>query len=106
METLQIPNAVKEMLLYMEGKSIKDKFFRLIMSDLENRFRSCADRLYEFEKKYKLVFKQFEEAWITDSGPEKYSYETEKDYMEWESLDDEHDFLLSQMRALKEGLSS
>ena len=106
METLQIPNAVKEMLFHIEGKSIQDKLVRLIMSDLENRFRSCMERLYEFEKKYKLVFKQFEEAWETDTSPEKYSYEIEKDYMEWESLDDEHDLLLSQMRAVKKGLSS
>ena len=106
METLQIPNAVKEMLFHIEGKSIQDKLVRLIMSDLENRFRSCMERLYEFEKKYKLVFKQFKEAWETDTGPEKYSYEIEKDYMEWESLDDEHDLLLSQMRAVKKGLSS
>jgi len=48
METLQIPNSVKEMLLYIEGKSIKDKLVRLIMSDLENRFRSCTERLYEY----------------------------------------------------------
>lgn len=105
METLQIPNSVKEMLLYIEGKSIKDKLVRLIMSDLENRFRTCTERLYEFEKKYRLAFNQFKEAWETDISPEKYSYETEKDYIEWESLDDEHDFLLSQMRAVKEGLS-
>ena len=106
METLQIPNTLKEMLLYIEGKSLQDKLVRLIMSDLENRFRSCTERLYEFEKKYKLVFMQFKEAWKTDASPEKYSYEIEKDYMEWESLDDEHDFLLSQMRAVKKGLSS
>jgi len=106
METLQIPNAVKEMLLYTEGKSIKDKLYRLIMSDLENRFRSCTERLYAFERKYRLVFRQFKEEWETETTPEKYSYETEKDYMEWESLDDEHDFLLSQMRVLNEGLNS
>ena len=105
METLQIPNSMKEMLLYIEGKSIKDNLVRLIMSDLENRFRTCTERLYEFEKKYRLAFNQFKEAWETDISPEKDSYETEKDYIEWESLDDEHDFLLSQMRAVKEGLS-
>lgn len=105
METIQIPNSVNEMLLYTEGKSIQEKLTRLVMSDLENRLRSCTERLYEFEKKYSLAFKQFKEAWETDKIPEKYSYETERDYMEWESLDDEHDFLLSQMRELKERLN-
>ncbi len=74
METLQIPNSMKEMLLHIEGESIKDKLIRLIMSDLENRFRTCTERLYEFEKKYRLVFKQFKEAWETDIRPEKYYY--------------------------------
>lgn len=105
METLPIPNSLKEMLIYVEGKSIQEKFTRLLMSDLENRLRTCMERLYEFEKKYQLVFNQFKEAWETDESPKKYSYEIEKDYMEWESLDDEHDFLLSQMRAAKERLS-
>ena len=105
METLPIPNSLKEMLIYVEGKSIQEKFTRLLMSDLENRLRTCTERLYEFEKKYQLVFNQFKEAWETDGSPKKYSYEIEKDYMEWESLDDEHDFLLSQMRAAKKRLS-
>ena len=105
METLQIPNSVKELLLYTQGNSIQEKLSRLIMSDLENRLRVCTERLYEFEKRYGLSFKQFKDAWETDKILKKYSYETERDYMEWESLDDEHDFLLSKMRELKERLS-
>ena len=105
METLPISNSLKEMLIYVEGKSIQEKLTRLLMNDLGNRLRTCTERLYEFEKKYQLVFNQFKEAWETDGSPKKYSYEIEKDYMEWESLDDEHDFLLSLMRAAKERLS-
>ncbi len=105
MEILQIPDTVKEMLMYTEGKGIQEKLARLLMSDLQNRLRSCTERLYEFEKKHSLTFKQFKEAWETDKIPDRYSYETEKDYIEWESLNDEHDFLLSQMRELKERLA-
>jgi len=106
MEALQVPDSVKEMMSYIEGGTIQEKMARLVMSHLENRFRSCTERLYDFEKKYRLPFKQFKEGWDANTSGEKYSYETEKDYMEWESLDDEHDLLLSQMRQVKEELGS
>ena len=102
MEALQISESMKEMMSYVEGRTIQEKLGWLILSHLENRFRSCTERLYEFEKKYRLSFNQFKEHWNSDTR--KYSYEIEKDYMEWESLDDEHDLLLSQMRQVKEGL--
>ncbi|GAG86578.1 unnamed protein product [marine sediment metagenome] len=105
METLQIPNSMKEILQFAEGKTIQEKLARLLLSDLENRLRSCTERLYEFEKKYGLEFKEFKEAWEKDKVPEKFSYEIERDYMEWESLEDEHDLLLSKLREMKERLS-
>ncbi len=104
METLQISNSMKEILQFAEGKTIQEKLARLLLSDLENRLRSCTERLYEFEKKYSLAFKQFKEAWEKDKVPEKFSYEIERDYMEWESLEDEHDLLLSKLREMKERL--
>ena len=104
MENIQIPNSMKEILQFAEGKTIQEKLARLLLSDLENRLRSCTDRLYEFEKKYSLAFKEFKEAWEKDKVPEKFSYEIERDYMEWESLEDEHDLLLSKLREMKERL--
>ena len=104
MEALQVPDSMKEMMSYIEGGTIQEKLGWLIISHLENRFRSCTERLYEFEKKYRLSFEQFKGQWNSDTTERKYSYAIEKDYMEWESLDDEHDLLLSQMRQVKEGL--
>lgn len=105
MENIQIPNSMKEILQFAEGKTIQEKLARLLLSDLENRLRSCTERLYEFEKKYSLAFKEFKEAWEKDKVPEKFSYEIERDYMEWESLEDEHDLLLSKLREMKERLN-
>lgn len=104
METVEIPHSMKEVLKYAEGKTIQEKLRRLLLSDLQNRLRSCTERLFEFEKKYGVVFLEFKEAWENDKLPDKYSYETERDYMEWESMHDEHDLLLSQMREVKERL--
>lgn len=105
MENIQIPDSMKEILQFAEGKTIQEKLARLLLSDLENRLRSCTERLYEFEKKYSLAFKEFKEAWEKDKVPEKFSYEIERDYMEWESLEDEHDLLLSKLREMKERLN-
>ncbi len=104
MEALKIPNSLKEVLELAQGVSFEDKVFNLVLSDIERRLRLCSERILEFEKKYGMKFKEFEEAWQRGEILEKYSHEVERDYMEWESLDDEHSLLLSQLRKLKEEL--
>lgn len=101
METLQISEAVKEKLLSTEGANLEEKVTRLVMSDLQSRLRDCTESLYEFEKKYGLKFQQFKDLWERDGFPGKFSHETETDFMEWESLTDEQDLLLSEIRSLK-----
>lgn len=100
METLQISEAVKEKLLSAEGANLGEKVTRLVMSDLQSRLRACTERLYGFEKKYGLKFQEFKDMWEKDDLPRKHSHETETDFMEWESLSDEHDLLLSEIRKL------
>jgi hypothetical protein len=106
MGTLQISDSVKELLEYAEGDNLDEKLAKLVLSDLERRLRVCAERCYEFEKKYGLNFQGFKELWEADSasGTDKYSYDVERDYIEWESVDDEHRLLLTQLRAIKEKL--
>jgi hypothetical protein len=43
MENIQIPNSMKEILQFAEGKNIQEKLARLLLSDLENRLRSCTE---------------------------------------------------------------
>ena len=104
METLKLPASVKEILELARGASLEDKVSNLVLSDIEKRLGFCVERILDFEKKYGMNFKEFEEAWQRDEIPEKYSHEIEHDYMEWESLDDEHDLLLSQIKKIKEDL--
>lgn len=104
MEILQIPEAVKERLDSVEGASLEEKVTALLMSDLETRLRICTERLYEFEKRYGLNFMEFRELWEKGDLPGKYSYGTETDFMEWESLYDEHGLLLSEIRKLREDI--
>jgi hypothetical protein len=101
MDTLQIAESVKERLLHAEGANLEEKVARLVLSDLQSRLKACMERLYGFEKKYGLKFQQFRDLWEKDDLPEKFSYETEADYMEWESLSHEQDTLLSEIRKLR-----
>lgn len=104
METVKIPDLLKEVLELTQGVSLEDKVFNLVLSDIEGRLRLCLERILEFEKKYGMSFKEFEEAWQRDEILKKHSHEVERDYMEWESLDDEHSLLLSRLRKLKDEL--
>jgi len=101
METLQVTEAIKEKLLHAEGSNLEEKVTRLVLSDLQSRLKACIERLFEFEKKHGLKFQQFKGLWEKGDFPEKFSHETEADFMEWESLSDEHELLLSEIRSLK-----
>jgi hypothetical protein len=60
----------------------------------------------EFEAKYGMQFKEFAAKWKANKIPNRYSHEIERDYMEWESLIDEHNVLLLQLRKLKDKFPS
>lgn len=102
MEIIQIPEAVKERLDRAEGANLEEKVVGLLMSDLQSRLRACTERAFGFEKKYGLNFPEFRGLWEKGDLPAKHSYETETDFMEWESLYDEHGLLLSEIRKLRE----
>ncbi len=104
MEALKFSDSVKELLELTQGVSLEDKVFNLVLSDIERRLSLCSERILEFEKKYGMSFNEFTEAWQRDEIFEKHSHEVESGYMEWESLDDEHRLLLSQLRKIKEEL--
>lgn len=102
MEVLEISDSVKEILELAQGASLEEKVLNLVFSDIERRLSLCSDRVIELEKKYGMSFREFEETWQRDEIQDKYSHEVERDYMVWESLDDEHRLLLSKLRKLKE----
>jgi len=101
-EINNIPKAVKSALEYIEGETIDDKLMHLVVSDLKQSLRACLDRIYSFESKYGMSFNEFKDAWESNLIPDKYSHPVERDYMEWESLDDEHTLILSQLRNIQE----
>lgn len=99
---MKVPDFLRDILGYTEGKDLKEKLVYLIANDLKRRLHLCADRILEYETKYGMSFQQFKAAWKAGRMANRYSHEVERDYMEWESLDDEYALLLSRLRRLKE----
>jgi len=54
-------------------------FVRLKLQEVEQRAGN-------FEKRFGMTFEKFQQAWKNDLIPDKYPYEVEKDYWEWETL--------------------
>ena len=52
---------------------------RLQLQEVEQQVRN-------FEKRFGMAFEKFQQAWENDLIPDKYSYEVEKGYWEWETL--------------------
>ena len=106
METLKLSDSIKEILEYAHGKTFDEKVSNLIFSDLDRRLHLCIERILGFEKKHGMSFEEFEKIWQGDKIPDKHSHDVESDYMEWESLDDEHRILLSLFKKVNEEIKS
>jgi hypothetical protein len=106
METVKLPDALRDALDYLEGKSLDEKLAQLITNDLKRRLEICSQRIVDFEAKYGMEFEEFARAWQVGEIPNPYSHEVERDYMEWESLLDEFKQLLTQLKGLKRELSA
>lgn len=101
METVKLPDALRDALNYLEGQSLGEKLANLIANDLKRRLQTCSQRIVDFEAKYGMGFEEFARAWQAGEIPNRYSHEVEHDYMEWESLVDEYKLLLAQLNRLK-----
>jgi len=101
METVRLPDALREALDYVEGESLNSKLAQLIINDLKTRLQICSHRIVDFEAEYGMEFEEFARAWQAGEIPHPHSHTVERDYMEWESLLVEFKQLLSQLKRLR-----
>ncbi len=47
---------------------------------------SIEQELRAFEEKYGMTFEEFKKQWESEDRDEDYSWERERDYLEWEAL--------------------
>lgn len=102
MQNIELPESAKYIFDFTEGIDISEKLRNLVKGDLERRLKNCTERIFEFERKYGMAFGEFESDWQEGKVPDKHSHGVERDYMEWESLEDEHRELLHKLKKMKE----
>lgn len=77
---------LNKILADLTGEPRFDVALRLTAKDaVEHRLEAIRKVIGRFEKKYKMNFKQFKKKWEEGKIGNKYSYEVEKDYWEWEA---------------------
>ena len=102
MQNIELPESAKYIFDFTEGADISEKLRNLVRGDLERRLKNCTERIFDYEKKHVMSFGEFEVAWKGDKVADRHSHGVESDYMEWESLEDEHRELLHKLKKMKE----
>jgi hypothetical protein len=82
-----IPKATLKALIELTGQSQVDVALLMTLRDaVEHRLEKIESALRDYEQKYGMTFQQFEIQARTGEMPDRFSYEKEKDYFEWDSL--------------------
>lgn len=69
------------------GEPRLDSAVRMTVKDaLKHRLKAIDRKIREFREKYDMSFEEFKKAWEEDEIKDKYSYDVEKDFWEWEGL--------------------
>jgi len=85
-ETL-IPKVALKALIELTGQPQVDVALLMTLRDaVEHRLEKIVSALRDYEQKYGMTFQQFEIQARTGEMPDRFSYEKEKDYFEWDSL--------------------
>ena len=85
-ETLVLPKSVYNVLYRLTGASRPDVALSLAIKELAHlKLEAAKARVTAFEKKYGMTYPAFEKAWEAGQIPNRYSYEVETDYQDWEA---------------------
>jgi hypothetical protein len=104
--TLEINTEIYKVLVESFGeKTLKEKLDDILLSAIEGRLKEFTDNILKFEEKYGVSFDEFEKMWDSGKIRNKYSYDVESDFIDWEMLEMEKSELLlalSKIKSLKE----
>ena len=85
--TKQIPKQTKKILADITGESRLNVAISMTLKDAAKyRLSEINKRIKKFNEKYKIDFDKFEKLWKEGKIKDKFSYNVEKDYLEWDSL--------------------
>ncbi|MBU1486782.1 hypothetical protein KKH56_01860 [bacterium] len=82
-----VSKATQKVLTELTGEPRVDVALRITLKDsIDHRLEIIEREISAFERKYKMFFKEFKHNWDEGKIPDKYSFEVERDYWEWEGL--------------------
>ena len=85
--TVILPKETMRVLTELTGEARTDVALTLMMRDYARQKLTEIDAtLRRYEEKYGMPFEAYKQIWETEDREEHYAYQTEWDYLEWESL--------------------
>ncbi len=100
-DTIAFSPQVLAHLDHVEGETADSKLLTLLTTYLQSQIRACEQEIATYELKYRMTFAEFAEAWEQGVIADRWSYAVERDYMEWEGLEEERRRWLARLRALQ-----
>jgi len=90
-----------KILTELTGEERFDLALYLAIKDLVRlRLQEAEQQIKGFERRYGMAFDKFQQDWESDQIADKYSYDIEKDFWEWESAQTD----LVRLREISDGL--
>ncbi len=84
---MTISKTIEKVLIDLTGQPQPEVALQTGVRDiLEHRLEKVNSGLKKYERKYKNTFLEFKKRWDENKIKDKYAYDVEKDYWEWESL--------------------
>ncbi len=85
--TVVLPKETMRVLTELTGEARSDVALTLMMRDYaRQKLAEINAALRRYEEKYGMPFEAYKQIWETEDQEEHYAYQTEWDYLEWESL--------------------
>ena len=100
METVTIEDRFVRILNLFEGVTMEERMRNSFKEALMSKVRVRNDAITALEAKYGMSFAKFQHAWDKDQIADKYSYEVEGDYIDWEALEMDKRKLLNALAEL------
>ncbi len=85
--TVEVPKNALKLLTDLTGEPRFEVALWMTLRDtVEHRLEKIAAERRVYEDKYRMDFAAFKRQWDAGQVPNQYSFEVEKDYLEWEGL--------------------
>jgi len=99
-DTITFSSQILTHLDHVEGETADGKLLTLLTAYLQSQIRACEQEIATYELKYRMTFAELAEAWEQGVIADRWSHAVERDYMEWEGLEEERQRWLARLRAL------